>query len=288
MSSVEVTAKLDVTVPAHQLPAVLAECARYALSADGAAVITTTDTNTEIAATAPAHYQIVRPLSADPTLTVTRRKGRTIIRIPLPDVANLNSVIVELRRRTPQRIIVPAAALLSELLRRYVYDRDEISRQLRTDPLTALGNRTAADDALNELQTGDSVMIFDVDHFKNINDLLGHAGGDTVLRQVASFLRAQLRSTDTICRYGGDEFLTVLRATPQPEQIAQGIIQRWTDADPLATLSCGLATCASGDTGPTVLERADQALYQAKRAGRARLRTNDNNATATQRRHGDT
>ncbi len=142
---------------------------------------------------------------------------------------------------------------------------------MRTDPLTGVGNRAAADHALDRLQPGDAVVVLDIDHFKTISDTYGHGSGDVILQQVAGFLRSQLRSTDTLCRLGGDEMLVVIRGDADPALAMQAILRRWAAERPPVTLSAGLAVSRTGEAGRFVLARADEALYTAKRGGRARL-----------------
>ena len=121
-----------------------------------------------------------------------------------------------------------------------------------------------------------SVAIFDIDHFKSVNDRYGHGVGDDVLRRIADAAQAALRGTDTVGRYGGEEFVLVLpnapleRATRIVERVRIAIDE--SGGVPPVTASFGLATL-SGDASPeALLQRADEALYAAKRAGRNRYR----------------
>jgi diguanylate cyclase (GGDEF)-like protein len=123
--------------------------------------------------------------------------------------------------------------------------------------------------------------MFDIDHFKSINDQLGHLRGDDLLRSVGTQLTKITRSSDVRCRYGGDEFLVILPDTPQAgaEQVAECIRREIASlnipgvSDRLSiTASLGVAVVAPGDADVTeVIERADAALYQAKRGGRNRF-----------------
>lgn len=126
-----------------------------------------------------------------------------------------------------------------------------------------------------------SIVMFDIDHFKTINDQLGHLHGDELLRNVGAQLNRVLRTTDIRCRYGGDEFLVILPDTPAlgAEQVAEclrrelaGITMHAPNRTVAITASLGVATTVDGEIDVTALiERADQALYQAKRAGRNRF-----------------
>ena len=124
-----------------------------------------------------------------------------------------------------------------------------------------------------------SVIMFDIDHFKQVNDQHGHLQGDAVLRAVGVRLKEVLRSTDVRCRYGGDEFLVILPETPilGAQQVAEGLrrhIAGVSGIDQVAvrvTASLGVAGTLPGELDPVALiARADQALYRAKRAGRDR------------------
>lgn len=159
----------------------------------------------------------------------------------------------------------------------------ELKRQLAdTDALTGLANRRALEDrmvALCNANSGDaSLLILDIDHFKVINDQLGHAAGDRALRHVAEQLQAGLRPGDFLARYGGEEFVAVLGAGPdEAMQVAQRLRLRIekvrfhsNNAPVPVTLSCGVTTVRADDTPESVFERADNALYDAKAAGRNR------------------
>jgi diguanylate cyclase (GGDEF)-like protein len=141
-----------------------------------------------------------------------------------------------------------------------------------TDPLTAVANRRAWETEASRhlsraLRTGEplSIAILDLDDFKQVNDQEGHGAGDALLRDLASGWTTRLRHADLLGRYGGDEFVLCLPAT-DAEGAAELLAQleethcfRWT---------VGLATVRRGDTLSSVLARADEDLYQRKRAGR--------------------
>ena len=153
-----------------------------------------------------------------------------------------------------------------------------------TDPLTGLANRRQTLQLLDQLarecrlDLGPVVILCDLDHFKNVNDGWGHAMGDQVLVAVASALRSGTRETDTVARWGGEEFLVVLPATRDGEALelaerlrahveALQVAERHQCPVPV-TLSMGIAKLAAGESGATWLKRADEALYRAKDAGR--------------------
>ena len=158
----------------------------------------------------------------------------------------------------------------------------------RTDALTRLYNRRhieqlgrRAVDAARALQRPLSVLMIDLDHFKAINDQRGHDIGDEALRLAAESLAATLRSVDHLGRWGGEEFLAVLPDTPaaQAEQVAARCLDRLRGADTSRlgeprlriTASIGLASCEDDAAFDALIQRADRALYRAKRDGRNRV-----------------
>jgi diguanylate cyclase (GGDEF)-like protein len=163
----------------------------------------------------------------------------------------------------------------------------DLKRQANRDPLTGLLNRRAMErlrvdrKALRRLEAaGYSMALFDVDHFKQINDRHGHLLGDQALRLVARAVLACVREGDLAFRYGGEEFLLLLPATPLAGafELAERIrlsVAALALPFPLG-VSAGVATaCIGEDTLERVFERADQALYQAKAGGRNRCMADD-------------
>ncbi|GGX25256.1 sensor domain-containing diguanylate cyclase [Undibacterium macrobrachii] len=163
-----------------------------------------------------------------------------------------------------------------------------IEKSAATDPLTKLLNRQAFDfvfqqailDSERSRQTL-CVAIMDIDHFKKINDKHGHLVGDHVLKEIAAISRRSLRESDVICRWGGEEFLLLLKncslekATAIAETlrstIAANDFSRTTDLTKgrlSLTVSMGVAECKPQESEDSVFERADVALYQAKESGR--------------------
>ena len=139
------------------------------------------------------------------------------------------------------------------------------------DPLTQIGNRRAADQSLAMVGRDDAVAILDLDHFKNVNDEHGHAVGDTVLQDLARFLELRLREGDSVARFGGEEFVVILkRVGDQAQPAFDRLAEEWRDTKPLTTFSAGVAVHVRGTPAET-LSRADAALYQAKAAGRDRV-----------------
>jgi diguanylate cyclase (GGDEF)-like protein len=145
-----------------------------------------------------------------------------------------------------------------------------------TDPLTQLPNRrwwdgelrNALAQAAGEQQKVCAVLI-DVDKFKSYNDEHGHPEGDRLLRTAAAAWQKALRGGDTIARYGGEEFAVLLPGCDEPDALP--VIERLREATPLGqTVSAGLAAWEPWESPKALVERADAALYEAKRGGRNR------------------
>lgn len=160
----------------------------------------------------------------------------------------------------------------------------ELIRLARTDSLTGLANRHAAGEALQRemarfrrYATTVSVVLLDVDHFKEINDTHGHQVGDQVLVRLAALLTAGSRDSDIVGRWGGEEFVlicpetTVDGATRLAEHLRQAVAADRVDGLPPLTVSLGVAEGQEGDDDDSLLARADKALYEAKRTGRDRV-----------------
>jgi diguanylate cyclase (GGDEF)-like protein len=141
-----------------------------------------------------------------------------------------------------------------------------------TDELTGLPNRRAANERIAQaVEHGEPVClaILDLDHFKDYNDDHGHQAGDRLLKEAAAAWRASLRPADLLARYGGEEFVLLLQGTDLA--IARAIVDRLRAATPRGqSCSAGVALRADGEPAASLLERADAALYEAKRAGRNR------------------
>jgi diguanylate cyclase (GGDEF)-like protein len=162
----------------------------------------------------------------------------------------------------------------------------EAQKLAQTDPLTGLANRRASLGWLESMMTCSleideplAVLMFDIDHFKRINDTFGHQTGDEVLRKVAEIAREQIRAEDLVGRIGGEEFVCILSgvAGREARALAERLcrsIARGTEraACPAATISIGLALLRPGDTVEALMRRADAALYQAKENGRNQVR----------------
>jgi len=162
---------------------------------------------------------------------------------------------------------------------------ETLKRLATTDPLTGLFNRRhALDTAIREsalFARGSrdlSYILADIDHFKSINDLLGHQAGDAALVAVSEALRSVTRVQDVLARWGGEEFLFILPGTPRAgaTELAARIREVVAGLEPLAgigqiTLTFGISGQRTGETFDNAIARADIALYEGKRAGRNRV-----------------
>lgn len=156
-----------------------------------------------------------------------------------------------------------------------------LKEQARTDPLTGAFNRRHLQDCLAEAlerfarhATPSSMVMFDLDHFKKVNDELGHDAGDGVLRSVTSLVSGRLRSTDLLFRIGGEEFLILLgdtglaNAAGLAEELRGQIVSAQILPDRKVTVSMGVSEVEAGDTASSWMSRTDELLYRAKRQGR--------------------
>jgi diguanylate cyclase len=166
----------------------------------------------------------------------------------------------------------------------------EVERRLaQIDPLTGIPNRRAfamrlKSEVARSERSGSplSLAVWDIDHFKKINDNYGHPFGDDVIRCVAQVIQSYLRDSDFTARYGGEEFVALLPdcdaegARILAQKICQVIQQSRCCLDPIdfkLTASCGIATLHGKDRDEALFKRADDALYRAKLTGRNRVVT---------------
>jgi diguanylate cyclase (GGDEF)-like protein len=175
--------------------------------------------------------------------------------------------------------------LLARMRREVLQAEAHLERLAHLDPVTELPNRHAFNEKLQQLvvQTrksseGVALVLLDLDNFKVINDTLGHAHGDALLRATAKRLRSTLRSSDIVCRLGGDEFAVMIWPVQRPQEViltAERLVDRL--AQPLmvgtqeiyVTASIGIATCPDDGTDVQALtSNADTAMYYAKRNGK--------------------
>jgi diguanylate cyclase len=183
--------------------------------------------------------------------------------------------------REAEEMLQPTMQLAAQISHSYDQIRQQMNHlmtftEVRTDPLTGVSNRRALDESLESMfamfdryDTEFSVVIVDIDHFKRINDELGHLSGDRMLQHVAQLMDGIARETDVVARYGGEEFVMLLPKTPLDGAcIFADRVRACVEAETKLTISVGVATSLDGDSAHSVLSRADKALYGAKAAGR--------------------
>jgi len=184
------------------------------------------------------------------------------------------------------------AALVDERTEQLQLANQVLEGLVATDALTGITNYRRFQEVLSEewrrarrRRTPLSLILMDVDHFKSFNDTYGHAAGDSCLRQVARCLDGLIhRQGDMVARYGGEEFAILLPATPEGSALEMAekfrkavrdleISHRGSSVDEVVTVSVGTATMIPqpGDESGRLFEATDDALYQAKRAGRNRV-----------------
>lgn len=185
-------------------------------------------------------------------------------------------------------LIITAIVLLATSLTINRY-QGQLEEMAMTDKLTGLANRQAFDlliqQALSESRRNKTpllAVLIDIDHFKEINDRLGHLAGDSVIQQVATVIKAALRESDIVCRWGGEEFLVMLKGPtadhgrPLAEKLRRavetGAFHHGETVVPV-TISLGIAAYINGETPDQLIARADKALYDAKNRGRNLVRS---------------
>jgi diguanylate cyclase (GGDEF)-like protein len=154
---------------------------------------------------------------------------------------------------------------------------DRLESLARTDALTGLANRRGLEETLVAAMAAAerseqplSVVMLDLDHFKRFNDAYGHQAGDWLLREVAENWVRELRPSDTLARFGGEEFMAILPACSI--ETAQAVADRLRALVPNGeTTSAGIATWKTPESMTDLVARADAALYRAKRGGRNRV-----------------
>lgn len=188
-------------------------------------------------------------------------------------------------RHRAQTHLAGALAERDERLQQVAQLEAELREQTLRDPLTGLLNRRAlaqrfALERQHQQATGHALtlVLLDIDHFKHINDTYGHAAGDDVLTALGQTFTLGLRGSDTVCRFGGEEFALLLPNADGPQALHRvqalredtALRHRLPDGRPV-TFSAGICTCCDGQTSlDELLRQADAALYAAKAAGRDR------------------
>jgi diguanylate cyclase (GGDEF)-like protein len=190
--------------------------------------------------------------------------------------------VTELERKSGE--LETALVQLEKTQEEIRLQNEELQELARCDPLTGVSNRrfflesfAARFEVAVRERRGLCCIMVDIDHFKRINDAHGHLAGDEVIRRVAEVLKTEVRSTDCICRYGGEEFLLVLQATSvEKATLVAERLRRRVSAPAFArvpvTASFGISTTEFGpETWNILIKQADDALYASKIAGRDRV-----------------
>lgn len=200
------------------------------------------------------------------------------------EVVGITGVVLDI---TSEIEIEIANKKLLELNKEFEKAQDELTRLASTDPLTILYNRryfTEISDSIYKLACRDkkplTIILIDIDDFKKINDTFGHKMGDEVLKDIAQTLQTQVRRSDVVCRYGGEEFIILLPETDLSgaRNVAQNILNKVNqsripvnkDVDIQFSASLGVA-CANMPAQTNlekVIYRADKAMYKAKENGK--------------------
>jgi diguanylate cyclase (GGDEF)-like protein len=216
--------------------------------------------------------------------------GHTLAEPLVADRRFLGALVLSRRTRVPwgegdRRLLAWAAAEVAAAFTR-AYALEEAERGAHIDALTGLPNRRYFNEQVSILrprrrstdQLG--ILMVDIDRFKGINDRFGHATGDLVLRAVADAIANTIRAEDTPARYGGEEFAVILRraSAPQASEVAErvrtavaSVRPEELGVDAPITVSVGVAMARDEEDVSAVIERADRALYLAKRRGRDRV-----------------
>lgn len=175
--------------------------------------------------------------------------------------------------------------ILAESLRRGL-EYEELFESSRKDTLTGLANRRVFEERIHDIMRGArrynrplTMASLDLDHFKQINDNLGHQQGDRVLQKVADVFREGTRSTDLLVRIGGDEFLLVMDNTDQEmgqilaERLCRAVegLDIWANSETKLGVSIGMARWEMSETLEDWMQRVDDILYNAKSGGRSRV-----------------
>jgi diguanylate cyclase len=188
-------------------------------------------------------------------------------------LVSLGQLTAELALRTA--FVAAVWLALAHMLNRMRRRQDVLVAQLQADahvdPLTGLANRRGMTRFLAEAEAGDVLIVFDLDHFKDVNDQHGHAYGDLVLSAFGRHLGQELRTRDRAARSGGEEMVALLRCREQDrcgKQLTARLRESFAAEGLGVTFSAGLAVLGQDRTVEEALEDADRALYRAKGAGR--------------------
>jgi two-component system, cell cycle response regulator len=249
--------------------------------------------------THPLFDEVAGPADIDPLADV-----RSVAVVPF-SIDRWRSGVLYLRTKREERslssddvsfadVVIRAAVAVirrAQALETTRADNRRLEALATTDPLTRVLNRRALIDRLTSevdrarrYDSSLALLLFDIDHFKQINDTAGHLAGDTVLRQLGALLEDAVRKVDIVARYGGEEFIAILPETSSEgavifaERLRERISNHAFDIGAgrivRLTVSIGIATFPSAGVASTedLIARADEALYRAKAAGRNQVK----------------
>lgn len=167
---------------------------------------------------------------------------------------------------------IAAAELVTDHTSSINDEMRQLRREVDLDQLTGLANRRVLSEVLRDTRPGDALLLLDLDHFKNINDIHGHATGDSVLQQFSLMIGRCLRVDDTALRFGGEEILIVMRrpGCAGAHRFDRQLRREICAIEPSITYSAGVAVITDPESASEALARADKSLYESKQAGRDR------------------
>ena len=206
---------------------------------------------------------------------LTQPRWTTLKVMPIAAIAWVAANDTVAAAQIPRLIIgVLLWAVLGELLASLITRQRSMAVQLNAaaylDSLTGVANRRGLTLRLDTVAVDDTVILCDLDHFKNLNDTHGHAAGDAALADFGTTLRTCLRESDYSARYGGEEFVVILPYAPSldVDAVLARLRHHWQLTQPGLTFSAGVATCTATQNATAALVAADAALYDAKHGGR--------------------
>lgn len=190
----------------------------------------------------------------------------------------LNGAVIAFRDIAEQKKYLQSLKTINKLL----------EKQATTDALTGMYNRMKFDKSLTieiaraiRYNSPLSLIIFDIDHFKKINDTYGHSAGDNVLKRLAKLIETNIRETDILARWGGEEFviltpgLILAETLKLAEKLRRKVEEFEFEKPQKITVSFGVSVFRNGDSSTVLLNRADDALYRVKRSGRNQVQYNE-------------
>ncbi|GIU84894.1 MAG: hypothetical protein KatS3mg008_1669 [Acidimicrobiales bacterium] len=197
---------------------------------------------------------------------------RHLLTVPLVGKSGPVGVVSVARVGREDRFVLHSAQLFASQAGSALEQKrllEALAADVELDALTGVGNRRRAERLLETLEPRDAVVLVDLDEFKSVNDTYGHTAGDELLVDIARHLSESVRESDSVARWGGDEFLVVLRGVGDDlENVVRRIVETWGAREPRSTISVGAALHAEGRTGADTFRTADGMLYRAKEAGR--------------------